>query len=294
MKTIKHKILIVDDELDFLDNIVNIFESTESDFEVLQANNINLAIEIIKLESPDLILTDWEMPNVSGLELVKFVKLNKKFKHIPIILCTGKKTSFENLQTAFEIGVNDFIRKPFDKIELILRVRSMLILTESIKKNIKQRHKLIKLESQLIIEKLNNIENLVINSDKKIDISDNHLQKNNIKLIEIKNAVENFYENKNCLECKKIKQKIDKIINNEDFIRLNLESDFIQNLKKQNPILSVSDLKLCYFIYQNYSTKEIANVLNVQSNSINIARYRIRKKLNLNKSANLNDYFKNL
>ncbi|MCK5169730.1 MAG: response regulator, partial [Bacteroidales bacterium] len=82
--------------------------------------------------------------SMNGIEFCKLIHLSEKYEHIPVIMCTRIKTSSENLKTAFESGVADFIRKPIDKMELLSRVNSMLKLSES--------YQTIKLQNEKIQE----------------------------------------------------------------------------------------------------------------------------------------------
>ncbi len=131
-----YKILVVDDQKDNLVTIVDMIEERKDIGEVFHANNGELALMIAEKHQPDLIIMDWEMPEMSGIETTKKLKSNDKTKDIPVIICTGIMTSSNHLETAFEAGAVDFIRKPIDKIELHSRMQSMLLLSESYK-NIK-------------------------------------------------------------------------------------------------------------------------------------------------------------
>ena len=136
------KILIIEDDPVHHKIIQHILENTDHHVKLKHAQNASKALEILENELPDLILTDWEMPGISGIEFCKIIQEKKGFEHIPVIMCTGINTSSENLKTAFEAGVVDFIRKPIDKMELISRVNSMLKLSESYKTIKKQKEEL--------------------------------------------------------------------------------------------------------------------------------------------------------
>lgn len=137
MKT--YKILIVDDEPKMLDTIVNYFESADEPYEIYKALDGALALKIFERHHPDLIITDWEMPKMSGIELIKHVRKSEEISETSIIMCTGVMVSSENLNLALEAGANDYIRKPIDKIELLARSRSMLSLSNAYKK-VKENH----------------------------------------------------------------------------------------------------------------------------------------------------------
>lgn len=124
------KILIVDDEAEHQMAIMNAITEHEKEYDVLSAFDGQQGLEIALNETPDLIISDWEMPVMNGIELIKKLKKNSKTADIPVIMCTGIMTSSENLQTALQAGAIDYIRKPIDKIELNARINANLHLVE--------------------------------------------------------------------------------------------------------------------------------------------------------------------
>ncbi len=124
-------ILIVDDEPDNLQAIVDIFKQSQLPYKITKAPNGVVALKIIEKKIPHLIITDWDMPEMNGIDFIKNLKLNSVTKNIPVIMCTGIMTSSDNLRTALDAGAVDYIRKPVDKIELIARTNSMLKLAQS-------------------------------------------------------------------------------------------------------------------------------------------------------------------
>ncbi len=127
----KKTVLIVDDEPINLEILVNFIQ--ELNFNVYITNNATKAFEISEKKVPDVIITDWEMPQINGIELVKMLKSSKITKDIPVIICTGVMMSSQNLKTALDAGAVDYIRKPIDFIELTARLSSALRLSESLK-----------------------------------------------------------------------------------------------------------------------------------------------------------------
>lgn len=132
MKT--YTLLIVDDEPHHLQIIADTLRNVDLDIKIIRAPNGKIALELAKKKKPDLIISDWDMPEMNGIELVKALKALPLTHDIPVIMCSGVMTSSENLDTALQAGAIDYIRKPIDKPELIARSRSMLKLSDSIKK----------------------------------------------------------------------------------------------------------------------------------------------------------------
>ena len=69
------------------------------------------------------------------------------------------------------------------------------------------------------------------------------------------------------------------------------DKDFFKKVKEKHPELTSNDLRLCVYLRMNLSSKEIAPLLNISHRSVEIKRYRLRKKISLNRNVNLNDYF---
>ena len=117
------KILIVDDEpfnLDLLEQ-----ELMEYDYVIERAVDGADALEKTESFAPDLILLDYMMPKMSGLQVVRQLRQSNKHNGIPVILLTAK-ASQEDKIAGLDAGADDYVTKPFDSFELLARVRAML------------------------------------------------------------------------------------------------------------------------------------------------------------------------
>ena len=117
----KDKILVVEDERDtrfILEKLL-----TKNNFEVLTANNGQEALVALETFEPKVILADWTMPVMDGLELCNQIKNNEKFKIIYYIILTAR-TSLRDRVTGLDVGADDFLMKPIENQELIARIRS--------------------------------------------------------------------------------------------------------------------------------------------------------------------------
>lgn len=130
----QYTILLVDDELINLQKLIDAIIKTNRNYKILSAKSAEMAINIISKEVPDIIITDWDMPVMNGIEMIRIIKQQPELSDIPIIMCTGVMTTSQNLETALDAGAIDFIRKPIDDIELSARIRSSLKLSDSYKK----------------------------------------------------------------------------------------------------------------------------------------------------------------
>jgi len=114
-----YKILIVDDVVSNV-LLLKILLSNEK-FQVCTASNGNMCIEQAKKEKPDLILLDVMMPDISGFDAAVILKKDPETMDIPIIFLTALNNP-NDLVHGFQVGANDFLTKPFNKEELLMRV----------------------------------------------------------------------------------------------------------------------------------------------------------------------------
>ena len=120
-----YKILVVDDVVSHV-LLLKILLTNEK-FQVLTANNGNSCIETAKREHPDLILLDVMMPDISGFDTAVILKKEKETADIPIIFLTALNSPAD-LVHGFQVGANDFLTKPFNKEELVMRVMHQISL----------------------------------------------------------------------------------------------------------------------------------------------------------------------
>lgn len=155
MEKLPFKILIVDDQQYDLQLMLNcLFEGGY--LNTICCTSGKETINIAQKELPDLIIIDWDIPEISGVEVIRLLKKNDITKNIPMIITTGAMMSSSDLKYALETGASDYIRKPFEKIELLARAKSSIdfsILLKNIKlqniKITKQKDDLINRELRL-------------------------------------------------------------------------------------------------------------------------------------------------
>lgn len=115
------KILFADDEPD-IQNVVKTILSKEG-YEVIIAKDGKEVLNLVKSNRPDLIVLDYMMPVLDGIETCKTLKKDLETKSIPVIMVTGYP---EEKQNSLNAGAVDFITKPIDKTDLLLRIKSIL------------------------------------------------------------------------------------------------------------------------------------------------------------------------
>lgn len=117
------RILVVDDHDSVLTLLKDCLE--EENYLVETASDGEEALAKFQKKTPDLVIVDMMMPKMNGYELSKILKNNRDTRLIPIIMLTGMY-DFDAKIKAIDIGVDDFLGKPFNRTELITRVRSLL------------------------------------------------------------------------------------------------------------------------------------------------------------------------
>ena len=105
------KILIVDDFKTMRRIIKNILKQLGYN-NILEADDGSSALTLLKREKVDFIVSDWNMPKMSGLDLLKAIRSDEKLKSIPFLMVTAEAKK-ENIVIALQSGVNNYIVKPF-------------------------------------------------------------------------------------------------------------------------------------------------------------------------------------
>ena len=116
-------ILIADDEpnqLELMD-----FNLTNAGFSIIKASNGIHALELIENHSPDLIILDWMMPKMSGIDVCRTLRSRPETKQIPIIILSARSEDSDK-SLGLDTGADDYISKPFSPKELISRVKALL------------------------------------------------------------------------------------------------------------------------------------------------------------------------
>jgi len=114
------KVLVVDDDANIRE-LISIFLSGEG-YTVIEAENGQEALTILEENNIQIVVVDVMMPEVDGYDLTKEVK---KYYDIPILMVTAKSESQDKLK-GFDLGVDDYVVKPFDPLEIVARVKALL------------------------------------------------------------------------------------------------------------------------------------------------------------------------
>jgi len=117
------KILIVEDETAQLELLT--YNLTAEGFELNTADNGDEGLLLAKEGQPDLIILDWMLPGLTGIEVCRALKSKKSTREIPIIMLTARSEENDRVK-GLDTGADDYVVKPYSMIELIARIRALL------------------------------------------------------------------------------------------------------------------------------------------------------------------------
>lgn len=154
----KYKVLVVDDHPALVTLIKH--KLIQREFEVITAQNGEDAFDLVESQTPDLVISDVEMPVMNGYELCSKIKENESFSHIPVILVTSMVTT-DSLMMGISAGADNYLTKPYDdktlfsKIdELLNKPLSKISEREALKVNVEGKEYLIKADLEHLINLL--------------------------------------------------------------------------------------------------------------------------------------------
>ncbi len=123
MSTDKPNVLVVEDEP--AQREVLSYNLAAEGFRVCQAENGEDALMLIEEDTPDVIVLDWMMPNLSGIEVCRRLKTRPATRSIPIIMLSARSEEVDKVR-GLETGADDYVIKPYSVVELMARVRAQL------------------------------------------------------------------------------------------------------------------------------------------------------------------------
>lgn len=314
----KSKILTVDDRR--VDRILYMELLGHDLYDFSELDDGEKLIEFLNGNKVDLILLDWQMPIVGGLEALKLIKKHPDHKNIPVIIITGLEED-RVLEQAFDYGGVDFLHKPVKKVELVSRVESALRLHKAQESLRKQKEQLQELNDIITVQKeelqaslkikeelaeLKRLEMQRELDDKKRKLMtmevesskvSNHINSiikevtKNINILRTENSESAVIKSLRKLE-KNLKDVTEQEDNWGEFKKVfeSTHPDFFTNLMKKYPKLTSLDLKHCSYLKMNIDNYELSSILGVELKSIQMTRYRLKKKLKLDTDMSLREY----
>ncbi len=272
-----YKILIADDDPGILELIMEYLGDQQQT--LLYAPNGKKAIDLAEQEIPDLIIMDWEMPIVNGIQAVRSLQENPETSSIPIIISTGVMLEPGDLKEALESGAVDYMRKPLHPIEFKARIKANL----RIKRQHEEILRLMRREKELLADDL-------ARKDRELTTAALN-ESNNRELIS------EIIEGLNQLVTKSVGAERQAILQMRNGLRSrqgmeqgnqrffkhfeDVHPEFFQNLEEQFPQISLNDRRICAYLRIGLANKEIAQLTNVESGSVRKSLTRLKKKMDL-------------
>ncbi len=285
----KKNILVVNDQEADYRVIASYLKLSGSNYYVHKATNGEIACQMAMEILPDLIIMDWDMPVMDGIQAIQQIKKTKYAKDIPIIMLTAVNRTSENLQTAFKAGAFDFVRHPIDKIEFLARVKSVLLLTEYYKQKVTAEQLAKQLMQENFKQKMKELSLIALNSSKQKNL-----------LLDLKTELIDINP-QNCEQkYKSIKKKLKFFeTNDEDWLLFKLSFEalftgYFDRLSSLYPDITLNEKRLCAYLKANIPSNDIAGLLNISMEGIKKSRYRLRKKLQLQTEVNLEDFLQSV
>ena len=281
----KYKILVVNDQEVDYKIIASYLKFGGEQYSVIKARNGKEACQVAEEELPELIIMDWDMPIMNGIEAIEHLKRTESTKDIPIIMLTAVNKSSENLQTAFNAGALDFVRHPIDKVEFLARVKSVLLINDYYRQKVAAEQKAKLLAEENLNHKNQELTLLTLNSTYKKNL-----------LISLKKEVKTIFTSGDCPEIKPLRAMLSSFDEDEsdwEVFKNQFEiihSGFFNRLDKLHPGFTANEKRFCAYIKIGMSSNDIAKLLNISMEGIKKSRYRLRKKFGLATPDNLDDY----
>jgi two-component system alkaline phosphatase synthesis response regulator PhoP len=119
----RKKVLVVEDEQDIRDLLR--YHLEQEGYKVLEAEEGELALALIRRERPSLVILDIMLPGMSGLDICRAIRQDDETERLPIVMLTAKAAESDKI-VGLEIGADDYVTKPFSPRELLARVRAVL------------------------------------------------------------------------------------------------------------------------------------------------------------------------
>ena len=145
MQSAQPRVLVVEDEP--AQREVLAYNLENEGFTVTQADNGEDALLLVREEIPDVIVLDWMMPRLSGLEVCRRLKIDSQTREIPVIILSARSEEVDKVR-GLETGADDYVIKPYSVLELMARVRSQLRRTRPSSSGVRLEHRDIVLDAE--------------------------------------------------------------------------------------------------------------------------------------------------
>jgi len=298
----EYQILIVDDDPRQLKILTGHLIEFDPNYRLLIATNGKAGVEISLKNKPDLILMDWEMPVMNGLDAIKALKANEETRMIPIIMVTGTHGEPEKLKEVLEAGAIDFVTKPYNSVELLARIGTQISQINAFRRLIRQQEIINNQEKELISRETQLLHERIEHQNKQLAMQTmNMVQHSELiqSIINDINSLKPFTSGDGKSMITSLASKLngggnDHFWNEFEVSFEQVHNTFYKNLVKKIPDLTLREKRLCAFLRLNMNTKEISSITFQTTNAIDVAKHRLRKKAGIDTDEGFTSYLMNL
>lgn len=288
------QILIIDDEPDsiaILEILLN-----KIGYRIYSTTNPCNVLETLSNLHVELIILDWQMPEMDGMDVLKQIRSHTKFDNIPIIITTGVYIDSFDLKVAFDFGATDYLRKPINEIEFGARINNSFRLLECLKKNIDMTLEIKNKELEQVEAKAKLLQNELEKKEREMMAIAINIIQNKKFISYLKSDLLDSKIKFDFLQQKLMKQifnKYDNMANSLNWelfekIFIELNSNFFSNMATLHPSLTWGELRLCALFKIGFSLKEVSALNYSNYAAVRKAVYRIRKKIGINEKVDIN------
>lgn len=256
--------------------------------QLLTSTEINKAFEIAKMFLPDIIVVEAEMLEMPDDLYIRLARQTSITCNIPILVLLSDNTISEEMKEAMDGSTCDFIRKRHQREDLQQRIRYML--------NLRNRYKVVETNHAETEKKFRHI---IQEKDRGLSSKGLELYRKNMVLQEVKARIEEVALHASG----EVQQTLSGVVSslkmslrdrqNWDAFRTyfeNVHPQFFVTLQQQYPKLTLDDLKYCAFMKMYMANNEIAQLLNINKDTVFTRKYRLKKKMGLDPKINLQEY----
>lgn len=279
-------LLVADDDAANRDAVLQVMRRAAPSMNVLFAKDGVQALNVLGKRTVHVLLLDWQMPNMSGLELLQILQEQQSFPDLGIVMYTGAMTAAAHLEEALRLGAVDFLRKPAEPLELLARIHSVLQRYDLQQARRQAERLLLEQELLFLKQEVNNYLMLLA-------------QKNQV-LSELKERFDQAHQNKETLQPRQLALSLGRLLESSDYWddllgKFNrTDPHFLQELVKFVPDISPSETRLAVLIRLGMDNKTIAYLLNISQEGVKKSRYRLRRKIDLEQEEGLEKYLQSL
>ena len=312
-KTKKYEVSITSVSKEILNNPKVLVELVDDNVFETNENNIGFSFAVAEFDKYQEVEYQYQLKGIYDNWSNWSAKSNELFKNLSFgeydFNVRARINGDETVNTAsfrFTIARPWYLTKGMISLYILAALLFSFVVHSFYKRYYRrQREKLLeKAKNELELKKLENEQQLmsfkneklkddIESKNRELALSTMSLIKKNEFLNTIKNELKDFQDNK---DLKSVVKIIDKNINNTDDWKLfeeafnNADKDFLKKIKQKHGSLTSNDLRLCAYLRLNLSSKEIAPLLNISPRSVEVKRYRLRKKMNLAHETSLTNY----